>query len=213
MPPDQGEIQESGGEPNRNPDHTLAIDRIEELIEERDQRDDDCHDCARYSEGIDERALHRRQFNPQQDCGEDTWPTLIDIGSQERPAGFGAWSHDGKWIVVAAWQRRASIWDTANGQCKGLVSDKRLETNPLDYMFSDVAASADGKRFALGAFSGKIHIFNARSSAQDGLSLEFEDSLNSIGGNPTPYSLAFNPRNPNELIAAYTEHPYGVVEN
>src|SRR5262249_36525880 len=137
--------------------------------------------------------------------GKNTWTLSIKIGRQDRPAGFGAWSQDGKWIVVNPWQGRASIWDTAKGRFKRFVSGKRLGSNPLDHMFSDLAASADGKRFALGVLSGKIHIFNARSSGRDGLSLEFEKSLNSIDStNPTPYSLAFHPRNPNRLIATYT---------
>ena len=132
----------------------------------------------------------------------------LKLGGRSHPAGFGAWSHDGKWIVVAAWQRRASIWNTAKGRFKQLISDKRLGNNPLDYMFSDLAASADGKRFALGALSGKIHIFNTRSSGRNGLSLKFEKSLSSIDSTkPTPYSLAFHPRNPNRLIATYMPSP------
>jgi WD40 repeat protein/uncharacterized protein YjbI with pentapeptide repeats len=137
------------------------------------------------------------------DCSKDKWALSINIGSEEHPAGYGAWSHDGKWIVVTAWQRRAGIWDTAEGRFQGLISDERLGSNQLDYMFSGLAASADGKRFALGAFSGKIHIFDIRASGQDGLFLKFEKSLSSIDGNLTPNSLAFNPQNPDQLIASY----------
>ena len=52
--------------------------------------------------------------------------------------------------------------------------------------------------------SGKIHIFNTRSSGRNGLSLKLEKSLSSIDSTkPTPYSLVFHPRNPNRLIATY----------
>jgi WD40 repeat protein len=129
----------------------------------------------------------------------------VDVGSDVHPAGAGAWSYDSKWIVVAGWQRRASIWDAAKGRFKRSIADKRLERNPLDYMFSDIAASADGKRIALGAASGKIHIFSARSMGKDGLFLKLEKSLDPIDKNTKllPYSLAFDPRNRDQLVAAY----------
>ena len=134
----------------------------------------------------------------------------VDVGSDEHPAGTGAWSYDSKWIVVAGWQRRASIWDAAKGRFKGLVADKRLERNPLDYLFSDIAASGDGKRFALGAASGKIHIFSARSTGKDAFSLILEKSLKPVdkNTNPSPYSLVFDPRNHDRLVAAYMPSPY-----
>jgi WD40 repeat protein/uncharacterized protein YjbI with pentapeptide repeats len=134
----------------------------------------------------------------------------VDVGSDVHPAGAGAWSYDSKWIVVAGWQRRASIWDAARGRFKRPIADKRLGRNPLDYMFSDIAASAHGKRIALGAASGKIHIFSARSTGKDGFSLKLEKSLNPIDKttNPLPYSLAFDPRNRDRLVAAYMPSPY-----
>src|SRR5262249_10155748 len=104
----------------------------------------------------------------------------VDVGSDDHPAGAGAWSYDSKWIVVAGRERRASIWDATKGQFKRVIADKRLERNPRDYQFSDIAASADGTRMALGAASGKIHIFSARSTGQDGFSLKLEKSLDSI---------------------------------
>jgi hypothetical protein len=77
-------------------------------------------------------------------------------------------------------------------------------------MSSGIAASADGKRLALGAASGKIHIFNARSTGRDGFSLILEKSLDPIdkNTNPLPYSLAFDPRNRDQLLAGYMPSPY-----
>jgi WD40 repeat protein len=139
------------------------------------------------------------------DCGEHKWDLSVNIGDREHPAGYGAWSHDSKWILVAGWQRRASIWDASKGRFKGLIDDYRLESNPLDYLCSDLAASADGKRIALGAASGKIHIFNARSRGQDGFFLKLEKSLDPIdkSTNPIPYSLLFDRQNNDRLLAAY----------
>jgi WD40 repeat protein len=134
----------------------------------------------------------------------------VDVGNDDYPAGAGAWSHDSRWIVVAGWQRRASIWDAAKGRFKRLIADKRLERNPLDNMFSDIAASADGKRVALGAASGRIHIFSIRSTGEDGVSVKLEKSLDPIdeGTKPPPYSLVFDPRNRDRLLAAYMPSPF-----
>jgi WD40 repeat protein len=139
------------------------------------------------------------------DCSKDKWDLSVDIGNREHPGGYGAWSHDSKSILVAGWQRRASIWDTSKGEFKGLIHDDRLESNPLDYLCSGLAASADGKRIALGAASGKIHIFNARSRGQEGFSLKLEKSLDPIeqNTNPVPYSLVFDPQNNDRLLASY----------
>jgi hypothetical protein len=136
------------------------------------------------------------------DCGKDKRDLSVDIGSQEHPAGYGAWSQDSKWMLIAGWQRRASVWDALKGSFKGLIGDSRLESNPLDYLCSGLAASADGKRIALGAASGKIHVFNARS---DGFSLKLEKSLDPIekSTNPLPYSLIFDRQDDNRLLAAY----------
>jgi WD40 repeat protein len=138
------------------------------------------------------------------DRGEDNWDLSVNIGSEEHPAGAGAWSQDGKWILVAGYQRRASIWDASKGRLIRLIGDKRLESNPLDYLVSDLAASADGTRIALGAASGKIHIFNARSKGQEPFPLKLEKSLNAVDStNPFPYSLVFDPKNHDRLLAAY----------
>jgi len=132
----------------------------------------------------------------------------INIGSEELPAGAAAWSHDSKWIVTAGWQRQASLWNASNGEFKRVLYDDRLEGNPLDNLFSDLAASADGKRIAFGATSGKIHIFNTHSSVRDGLSLRLEKSLDLEGNsNSLPYSLVFDPQNHGRLFATYMASP------
>jgi WD40 repeat protein len=134
----------------------------------------------------------------------DKWDLSINIGSEELPAGAAAWSHDSKWIVTAGWQRPASLWNASNGEFKRVLYDDRLEGNPLDNLFSDIAASADGKRIAFGATSGKIHIFNIHSNVRDGLSLRLEKSLDLEGNsNSLPYSLVFDPQNHERLFATY----------
>src|SRR5262249_39748600 len=116
-----------------------------------------------------------RKYFPHR--GEDAWDLSVDVGCDEYPAGSAAWSHDGKWILVAGYQRRASIWDTSKGQLIRPIGDKRLESNPLDYLCSDLAASPNRERIAVGAVSGKIHIFNARSGGEEEFPLKLEKSL------------------------------------
>src|SRR5262249_19827566 len=111
-----------------------------------------------------------RRYFP--DCGDHKWDSPVNVGCDKHPAGYGGWSHDSKWILVAGWQRRASLWDASNGQFKRALFEDRLGGNSLDYLSSDIAASANGERIAVGAASGKIHIFNARSIGQDGPSLK-----------------------------------------
>jgi WD40 repeat protein len=146
-----------------------------------------------------------RKYFP--DCGDEK---SVSVGCEEHPAGYGAWSRDGKWIVIAGWQRRASLWDASEGRFKRDLGDKRLEGNPLDYLSCGLAASPDGERIAVGAASGRIHIFDARSIGQDGPSLKLEKSLDSIdkNTNPMPYSLVFDPQNHDRLLAGYMLSPY-----
>ena len=65
-------------------------------------------------------------------------------------------------------------------------------------------------RLAVGAASGRIHIFDARSIGQDGPSLKLEKSLESIdkNTNPMPYSLVFDPQNHDRLLVGYMLSPY-----
>jgi WD40 repeat protein len=138
------------------------------------------------------------------------WDSSVDIGDEDQPAGAGVWSHDGKWILVAGWQRRVSLWDASKGHFMRVIYDDHLEGNPLDCLSTDLAASSDGERIALGAASGKIHIFSSRSIERDGPSLKFEKSLDPIdrNTNPVPYSLVFDPKNNSRLLAAYMPSPY-----
>ena len=142
-----------------------------------------------------------RKYFP--DGAEDDSDLPVTIGSEEHPAGVGVWCHDSKSILVAAWQRHASIWDAAKGRFEQVIGDNGSE-NPLDSLVGDIAASADGKRIAVGAASGRIHVFNARSRAQAGFSLKLEKSLGSLNStNPMPYSLVFDPQNHDRLFAGY----------
>jgi WD40 repeat protein len=99
--------------------------------------------------------------------------------------------------------------DAAKGKFKRVIADKRLERNPLDNLVSEIASSADGSRVAIGAASGKIHIFRVRPTGRDNVFLKLERSLDPIDKNskPPPYSLVFDPRNHDRLIAAYMPSP------
>ena len=84
-----------------------------------------------------------------QDCSDGKLEA-VHIGSEEFPAGAGAWCHDSNWIVVAGWQRGASLWDASKGDLKQIIGENITGRNPLDGLFSDIAATADGKRVAFG---------------------------------------------------------------
>jgi WD40 repeat protein len=143
------------------------------------------------------------------DSGNDKSDLLVDVGNEEYPAGAGAWSRDSKWIVVAGWQRRASMWDASKGQFKRVVGEEIGGSNPLDHLICDLAASVDGERIAFAAASGRIHIFNAHTIGRRGPTLKFERSLDPLDEitNPVPYSLAFDPLNHDRLLAAYMPSP------
>jgi hypothetical protein len=102
------------------------------------------------------------------------------------------------------------LWDASKGEFEGVVCNDSLEGDPLDCIFSDLVGSADGERIALGAASGKIHIFNLRFAKQGGPSFNFVKSLDTIDKNtkPLPYSLSFDPQNHDRLLAAYMPSPY-----
>jgi hypothetical protein len=127
------------------------------------------------------------------DFGKDKWDLSVGIGNQEFPAGTGAWSHDGKSILVAGWQRQASIWNPANGRFISGIRGNRLKSNPLDVMVSDIAGSADGERIAIAVASGKIHIFKAGPRWRVGPLLKLEKSLGSVtSATLIPYSVPFD---------------------
>jgi WD40 repeat protein len=135
------------------------------------------------------------------------WRQTIDIGSQEHPAGTGAWSPDSKSILVAGWYSQASIWDSTTGQCLCGIPDEHLKSNPLDTMVTEIAASSDNERIAVGTASGRIHVFKSRSNEQIGFSLNPEMSLDPIANGNPPYSIAFDPISPHQLFAAYLPSP------
>jgi WD40 repeat protein len=135
---------------------------------------------------------------------------VVEIGSDEHQAGSGAWSGDGKWIVVAAWQRRASIWNALNGEPKGVFGDELTKRNLLDGMTCDIVTSADGERIAIGAASRRIHIFKPSVGDKE-LSFKLEKSLAPIDANSVPYSLVFDPRDHDRLLAAYMPSPQMAV--
>jgi WD domain, G-beta repeat len=145
------------------------------------------------------------------DCDDEMSQPIVEIGSDEHQAGSGAWTRDGKWIVVAAWQRRAILWNAWNGEAKGIIGDEVAELNPLDGLICDVVASADGERIAIGAASRKIHIFRLSSARNEEPTLKLETSLGPIDTNSVPYSLAFDPQDPDRLLAAYMPSPQMAV--
>ena len=147
-----------------------------------------------------------------QDCGDDNLER-VSVGNEDYPAGAGAWCHDGNWILVAGWQRRASLWDASRGDCKRVIGSEFAGRNPMDGLFSDIAGSADGRRVAFGATSGRIHILNTGLIGKDGPRFELERTLEPIENNLAPYSLAFDPQNPDRLLAGYMPSPFMTLWN
>ena len=83
----------------------------------------------------------------------------------------------------------------------------------MDGLFSDIAGSADGRRVAFGATSGRIHILNTGLIGKDGPRFELERTLEPIENNLAPYSLAFDPQNPDRLLAGYMPSPFMTLWN
>jgi hypothetical protein len=137
------------------------------------------------------------------ECADETSEPIVEIGSDEHQAGFGAWSGDGKWIVVAAWQGRASLRNASNGESKGVIGEEVAKPNLLDGLACDIVASADGERIAIGAASRNIHIFKPSSAGDKEPAFELEKSLAPIEAKSVPYSLAFDPQDHDRLLAAY----------
>jgi WD40 repeat protein len=140
------------------------------------------------------------------ECNDGALQPVVEIGSDEHQAGSGAWSRDGKWIIVAAWQRRASLWNALNGEPKGVIGDEVVKRNQLDGMTCDITASADGERIAIGAASRRIHIFKFAAENKEP-DFKLEKSLAPIDANSVPYSLAFDPQDHDRLLAAYMPSP------
>ena len=154
-----------------------------------------------------------RKYFP--DCAEDESDLSVIIGSEEHPAGVGVWSHDSKSMLVAAWQRHASIWDAAKGRFEQLIGDNgwkesagflesaTLQRVPMANELRSVPRRA--------GFTSSTPV----PERQDGFSLKLEKSLASMNStNPMPYSLVFDPRNHDRLFAGYMASPtHGVMEN
>src|SRR5262249_17798520 len=86
-------------------------------------------------------------------------------------------------------------------------------SNPLDRLCSDVAASADGKRIALGTASGRIHVFNV-DPRKEGPRIALQKSLPPYNNsNPNPFSLAFDPQDHDRLLAPYAPSPFMALWN
>ena len=135
---------------------------------------------------------------------------IVRVGDSDDPAGAGAWSSDGEWIVVAGWQRRASVWDTRTGNTKLSIGENLLGTDPLDQLSTSIAGSADGKRIAIGAVSGNIHILNIKSAKGKAKLKKDGKPLKPLYKNAPlpPYPIAFDPKNSDRLLAAYLSSPH-----
>src|SRR5262249_47946092 len=133
------------------------------------------------------------------DCDNEMSKSVVEIGTDKNQAGAAAWSQNGKWIIVAGWQHRVSLWSALNGDLKGVIFDELTKHNVLDGMSCDIAASADGMRIAIGVASRKIYIFNPSFAGNEVPTFTLETTLAPIDDNSVPYSLAFDPQNQDRL--------------
>jgi WD40 repeat protein len=132
-------------------------------------------------------------------CRSTSNDLLLAIGTIDDPAGnSGAWSRDGKWILTAGFQSPARLWDALTGD---LVPSFVAAINDFrDSPAASVAISADMKRMAVGLVSGEILIVNPEA-----MSIEKTLKLPPSRRGGLPFSLAFDPKDSNLLLAAYQD--------
>jgi WD40 repeat protein len=129
-----------------------------------------------------------------QACRESATDIAVQIGSNEQPAGPGVWSPDGKSILTGGFRTPARLWSVSAGTSDPSVAKTLLSDQPT----SSVAFSSDGSRMAIGTPSGEIHIVDATSM---NLLKSLKPSRPELAS--TPFSLAFDPKDSNVLLATY----------
>ena len=132
-------------------------------------------------------------------CRSTSNDISLAIGTIDNPAGnSGAWSRDGKWILTAGFQSPARLWDALTGD---LVPSFVAAINDFrDSPAASVAISADMKRMAVGLVSGEILIVNPEA-----MTIEKTLKLPPSRRGGVPFSLAFDPKDSNLLLAAYQD--------
>jgi WD40 repeat protein len=135
-------------------------------------------------------------------CRSTSNDVSLAIGTIDNPAGnSGAWSRDGKWILTAGFQSPARLWDALTGDLvPSFVAAINDYKDYRDPPAASVAISADMKRMAVGLVSGEILIVNAEAMT---IEKTLKLPLSRRGG--VPFSLAFDPKNSNLLLAAYQD--------
>jgi WD40 repeat protein len=137
--------------------------------------------------------LLRKYF---ESCRGATSDLSLQIGTAVHPAGYGAWSPDGKWILTGGFQSPARLWDAFTGDpvqsFAAAVDDYKDQSAP------SVAISSDLKHIAVGLVSGEILILNPEA-----MTIEKKLKLPSTNPGGIPFSLAFDPKDSNVLLAAY----------
>jgi hypothetical protein len=130
-------------------------------------------------------------------CRSTSNDILVTIGTIDNPAGnSGAWSRDGKWILTAGFQSPARLWDALTGD---LVPSFVAAINDFrDSPAASVAISADMKHMAVALVSGEILIINPEA-----MTIEKTLKLPPSRRGGVPFSLAFDPKDSNLLLAAY----------
>ena len=135
----------------------------------------------------------RRYFRS---CDELASDLSVPIGTKDQPAGAGAWSPDGKWILTGGFQNPARLWNAESGQ-PGPSFTNTFPGGP-DQPATSVAISTDGARMAIGVISGEVYVVDFAS-----MTLVKSLKLASSGLGGFPFSLAFDPKDSNLLLATY----------
>jgi len=135
---------------------------------------------------------HERLRQYFQACKGRATDISVQIGSNEQPAGPGVWSPDGKSILTGGFRNPARLWSASAGTSDPSFAKALLSDQPT----SSVAFSSDGRRMAIGTPSGEIHIVDATSM---NLLKSLKPSRPELAS--TPFSLAFDPKDSNLLLA------------
>jgi WD40 repeat protein len=143
-------------------------------------------------------------------CKDKLQDNKVPLGSSDNPAGQGAWSNDGEWILTGGFQREAKLWNAITGKFAKVwnpASSSFDSTRPPNQQLTAgvVAFSRVGKRVAIASAEGGIVVMDADEiTGVDGaVDKNGLVRLRPAQGGGTVFSLAFHPNDPNLLLATY----------
>jgi WD40 repeat protein len=143
-------------------------------------------------------------------CKEKLQDVKLALRSADYQGSQGAWSNDGKWILTGGFQREAKLWNAVTGEFVKVwnpINSTFVAKRPANEQLTAgvVALSPDGKRAAIASAQGGIVVMEAAAvtDADDTLGSKKTVELPPIRGGGTVFSLAFNPKNSDDLLATY----------